>query len=472
MRSFLPVMPFVLAVAACASSSNSSPDGGTTQQVPKEAGQDAQSSQGSQDGGTAGDGCTGTCPDPETDTNADFYLSPTGSDDNDGSRAAPFKTLMKLWTVLSPGKKVLLRGGTYKFTVQQYLIGKSGTANAPIKIWAYPGERPILSRDTQWEKPGNQWHRGGIVFTGDYFHFKGFEVTGFVQVDQNVESGMLAIDANHNTFERLDVHHNGSGFYLERNSTENLILNSDFHHNYDPLTGGGNADGLALAYVSAGTTNTVRGCRAYWNSDDGFDTFENSGYVLIEDSWAWNNGYVPGTFTPSGNGVGFKLGSVFLSGNAYRNTTLRTLIHNVAYNNRDYGFHQNEGEFRTEFFGNTSYKNVIGGLNFHYENLANTFKNNVSFGNGNTQVEVSSNSSSSFNSCGVGTNDGAWAQTTSDADFLSVDPSGIDGPRQANGSLPTIPFLHLAPGSDLIDKGTNIGRPFNGAAPDLGAFER
>jgi hypothetical protein len=44
-------------------------------------------------------------------------------------------------------------------------------------------------------------------------------------------------------------------------------------------------------------------------------------------------------------------------------------------------------------------------------------------------------------------------------------------PRQADGSLPEIEFLHLASGSDLIDAGVDVGLPFNGKAPDLGAFE-
>ena len=31
--------------------------------------------------------------------------------------------------------------------------------------------------------------------------------------------------------------------------------------------------------------------------------------------------------------------------------------------------------------------------------------------------------------------------------------------------------MHLAADSDLIDAGLNVGLPFNGPAPDLGAFE-
>ena len=45
------------------------------------------------------------------------------------------------------------------------------------------------------------------------------------------------------------------------------------------------------------------------------------------------------------------------------------------------------------------------------------------------------------------------------------------GVRNADGSLPVMPFLRLAATSGLIDKGTNVGLPYAGAAPDLGCFE-
>jgi hypothetical protein len=59
----------------------------------------------------------------------------------------------------------------------------------------------------------------------------------------------------------------------------------------------------------------------------------------------------------------------------------------------------------------------------------------------------------------------------SDSQFRSVSTSGWDAPRQADGSLPVLPHLRLAASSALIDKGTTVGLPFNGSAPDLGAFE-
>ena len=54
---------------------------------------------------------------------------------------------------------------------------------------------------------------------------------------------------------------------------------------------------------------------------------------------------------------------------------------------------------------------------------------------------------------------------------LSVESSGALGPRAADGSMPAVDFLKLAAGSQMIDKGTDVGLPFVGAAPDLGAYE-
>jgi hypothetical protein len=69
-------------------------------------------------------------------------------------------------------------------------------------------------------------------------------------------------------------------------------------------------------------------------------------------------------------------------------------------------------------------------------------------------------------------------------DFISLDdPSmtvtgkdlstipGILGPRNADGSLPYVDFLKPKKGSRAIDKGEDLGFPYAGEAPDLGAFE-
>ena len=61
--------------------------------------------------------------------------------------------------------------------------------------------------------------------------------------------------------------------------------------------------------------------------------------------------------------------------------------------------------------------------------------------------------------------------TASADDFVSLDVALALAPRQADGSLPDNGFAKLKQGSDLIDKGVDVGLPFTGIAPDLGAYE-
>jgi len=61
--------------------------------------------------------------------------------------------------------------------------------------------------------------------------------------------------------------------------------------------------------------------------------------------------------------------------------------------------------------------------------------------------------------------------TTTTDDFLSLDTTLLIAARQPDGSLPVNDFMRLKPTSDLINAGADIGFPFNGSAPDLGAFE-
>ena len=399
-----------------------------------------------------------------------YFLAPDGRDDGAGTMADPWFSLNRAWEVVGPGDIVYLRGGTYDLHTKPLLVGRSGTAEARIHVWAYPGETPVL-------RPGPDYvleEYVGIFFTGDYVHFRGLELTGFRNVDHFVAAALRAEASSHNVFERLNVHHNGSGMRIQDGdgggpaSDDNLVLDSDFHHNEDPFTGYGNADGLQIAFVSAGTHHVVRGCRAWSNSDDGFDFFANEGHVLVEDAWSWRNGWIPDTETPGGNGDGFKLG---ITGD-HPDEILRTIRRSIAFHNRLSGFHSEEGNARMEVFHSIAYDNAENGFHFDYLNLVHVLRNDIALDNGQHPYSLGSAGVTDHCAYGGGGEGGTWANVVSAADFESLSPTGIDGPRGADGSLPTIPFLRLAAGSDLVDAGADLGDPFLGGAPDLGAFER
>ena len=392
----------------------------------------------------------------------DWHVAPDGDDAASGDLEHPFATLNRAWVAVQAGELIYVRGGTYLFAEQQMLTGKSGTADAPIRVWAYPGELPVLSRAEGYAA------NYGVHFSGDYVHFKGLELTGYAQkpVDEgggNVSSGMVVEDASHNVFERLDSHHNGHGMRIEGASDDNLVLNCDFHHNQDPYTTPdiyGNADGLEIAYIPAGLSNTVRGCRFWWNTDDGLDLWENDGQLVVDGSWSWNNGFIPDTTTPAGDGNGFKLGLTTVD---LGSAVLRTVTRCLAFDNLGHGFDQNAGLCSMELYNDTAYANGGAGFALGYSYAPMIAKNDVSYQN------VADDGFSPGSVLEHNSWDGSV--TLSDEDFASVAPTGMDGPRGPDGSLPELPFMRLAAGSDLVDSGVDVGLPFEGAAPDLGAFE-
>ncbi len=76
--------------------------------------------------------------------NADFYVSPSGSDENDGSKAHPFKTLEKARDAVRAldktnrtGITVAIKAGDYRVTSLVFTAEDSGTETCPITYRAY-----------------------------------------------------------------------------------------------------------------------------------------------------------------------------------------------------------------------------------------------------------------------------------------------------------------------------------------------
>jgi len=279
------------------------------------------------------------------------------------------------------------------------------------------------------------------------------------------------------TFELLKVHDNGFGLSIGQDSGNNLVLNCDFYSNADPLTNlsgmipYGGADGVTIRSSNASKTNTIRGCRMWWNSDDGVDLFGNNGTIIIENSWAFWNGYRSGSFTAAGDGNGFKLGNTSMD----LSTSVKRIIrNNLAFQNRKIGFDQNEARCIVQLYNNTSYNNGYNGssarcYSFNYGSIAHVAKNNIDY-KSTMSAYFSSASTVTYNSFQK-TGSVNTSYSVSSSDFQSLDNTGVTGPRQSDGSLPNLKFLKLASTSDLINRGTNVGLSYSGSAPDLGAYE-
>jgi len=416
---------------------------------------------------------------------AEYYVAPNGNDSNPGTMELPFATIQRGHDVASAGDTVWIRGGTYrpvtgKSTMAGYVFSKSGTSDSNrIKFWAVAGELPVF--DFSQLQLGTSTSAGFYV-TGSWLHFRGLEIMNVPMPGGSSNNGIWNVGsssspASNNFYERLNIHHiTGPGLSIAHNGNGvgggHLILNVDSHDNYDPNSSQGdgqNADGFGHHYQKSGPSSIYRGCRAWWNSDDGFDLISQEVSVIVENSWAMGNGYInSGTARPpSGNGNGFKMGS--------SQTGVRHIVRgNLAWKNVAAGFYANHSSGGNDWFNNTAYMN---GTQYNMlasppgdssmtiilmGDKAHKMRNNIGFPNKNT------------NMMGVDTLFNTWDLniTPANGDFASTsDANVIMGPRKADGSLPDVSFMHLSAASQMINKGTDVGLPFAGSAPDLGAFE-
>ena len=215
---------------------------------------------------------------------------------------------------VQPSQQIVLMEGTYKLESSLKIArGINGTAENMIYMVADPAAttRPVLDF---------QELSTGMIIGGDYWYFKGFDVTRSANAQKGIQ-----VSGNHNTLDQINAYHNGNtGIQISRlNSTDeyenwpsyNLILNCTSYGNAD--AGYEDADGFA-AKLTVGDGNVFDGCIAHHNADDGWDLFAkvqtgSIGVVTIKNSIAYANGYLEDG-TDAGNGNGFKMGGDSMPG--------------------------------------------------------------------------------------------------------------------------------------------------------------
>jgi hypothetical protein len=417
-----------------------------------------------------------------------YFVAINGNDTaNSGTITAPFATIMRAQTATLPGDTVYIRGGKYLMSENQiarkqriwaimHLLNKSGLPGKRINYWAYQNEKPIF--DMTNVKPFNQRVMTFNV-VGSWIHLKGLEVIGTqVTMTGHTQSECFHNEGNHNIYEQLSMHDGQAiGFYLIRGS-ENLILNCDAYRNWDYTSEGGkggNSDGFGCHPQPGSKGNVFRGCRAWFNSDDGYDCIRAAETVTFDHCWAFYNGYST-EFKNLGDGNGFKAGGwgLIKDDRVPDTIPMHVIQFCVAVHNRANGFYSNHQPGGSYWYNNTAYEN---GTNFNMLNRTaditadvpgynHILKNNLSFEPRTYETQWIDSLK-----CTIVNNSFSIPIKVSKADFVSLDQTQLTAARKKNGNLPDIDFLKLKSNSKLIDKGVDVGSKFAGKAPDLGAFE-
>lgn len=433
-----------------------------------------------------------------------YYVASTGgSDSNSGTDTAQaWATWQKAFDFADAGDTVYFRDGVWYLGADEYIIldpncghGNNGTYSNPICFFNYPGETPIL------DAIGHRNTFDATAFDvrySTYIKFRGLTVRNEHQNTYGHWIASMQFYQNGNLYLDRITCHSGGGYGIWISGFDTVYLtNCDSYGHADTLADdpGNRADGFTLASGTAfpEPSNIVymSGCRAWNNSDDGFEISPPC-QQDIHDNWAWNNGHLD-----YGAGTAFKYTHGYL-----KTTSKRRTYNNIAAFNKGVGFiEQNLFEESwgpvMEYYNNTAYKCKMGfGSSFGtydcdigYGNVI--YKNNIVYNSRWNYYETylaactyddchwPCYASGDHNTWTIVENSPFWVSnnnyTVTDTDFILLDSAlavtQLSATRQSDGSLPEITFLKLADTSDFVDKGIDVGLGYNGTAPDLGAWE-
>ncbi len=417
---------------------------------------------------------------------ATWYISPAGSDSNSGtSTNAPLATITGAQTLASSGDIVYIMAGTY-YPTNQYpaedgvyvpviLINKNG-----ITYEAMPGTRPVFNFSLV-NPPGLRTAAFWVTATG--VTFQGFDVVGVQEniTGSNNQSIGIAAWGSSCTWNKVNVHDADCvGFYLYSPSVtpNNLFYRCDSYNNAGINSYSyGNADGFGCHPSHGSTNNILRECRAWNNSDDGYDCINAAEPVTFDHCWSFENG------NNGGNGNGFKIGGwASKPQDEIPDPIPAHVVFNclAADNLAEDGFYMNHQPAGpgapTAWTNNTSYDNP-GGADFdmlqrtppdYSSSVDQTDTNDISGTNvlavrnlafGGTLLgdagadETTAGPLCISNSWSVG-------YTLSAADFVDgKDWTQMTNARAANGALPVMTFMHLVPGDPLSGLGCFVVPP-------------
>lgn len=241
-------------------------------------------------------------------------------------------------------------------------------------------------------------------------------------------------------------------------------MNCDAYDNHDPWTNGGNADGFAIK-LYPGPGNEFHGCRAWHNSDDGWDLYYTVFPIVVDNCWVLNNGF------DKGNANGFKMGGCKQGGTS---TGAHVFKNCIAAFHAKKGFDQNHHREGSYLINDLSFGNGINyGYNMEEPDYGNwVLRNCVGFAYGSQKMERNSaftiapdidyctwTTLDHTNPMGekASSNGTSYSKTIGNyaSEYEDLSYETAIGDRQENGELP-LKFSRLKAGSKLIDTATPI----------------
>jgi parallel beta-helix repeat protein len=217
-----------------------------------------------------------------------YYASPSGSDSNPGTAAAPFQTVNKLAGALAAGQTGCLTAGTFAGDVS---LSRGGQPGAPIVLTSADPANPATIKGRIVTFPGGDW----ITFTQLYL--------------DGVNAGALpspTVGSDHVTFSNVDVtnEHTAICFDLINSSQWGVAhyttIDSSRIHDCGVLPATNGDHGIYASGYNAAITNNY----IYGNADRGVQ-LRGATNTLVQNNVIDGNGegVIFGDLTTAGNTV-------------------------------------------------------------------------------------------------------------------------------------------------------------------------
>jgi parallel beta-helix repeat protein len=224
------------------------------------------------------------------------FVSPTGSDTDNGSAANPWRTLQRAADSATAGMSVVIRAGTYG----AFETHRSGVAGSPITFISYPGESVVID--------GHNAVEYTVRLSGvSYVRIVGLTVQGGFAERQ--QGGGLLIGRSSQVEVRDSTFRSNRAFGIRSyNSTHVLIEGNDIYGNAVGIQVGGAGEGTAIRDNQIHENNQMMVNTPDVRGDDvggeGVALVRSTGAVEVSNNQIWGNrsasydyGYDGGAFS-------------------------------------------------------------------------------------------------------------------------------------------------------------------------------
>jgi len=377
-----------------------------------------------------------------------YYVATNGNDANEGSARSPWATITNAMRKAQPGDTIFVRGGIYpegEIWIQRKL-GMGGKNGKYVTISAYHNERPIFTNGSR-----------GMIIDASYLRVIGLDFqNGKAMYNVDWSGPTDHVEFIGNRFSGVSGYA-AIGITGDHNLAEGNIINISGN------TTGTLGHGI---YASRGSHTIIRGnvisgatgfgIHLYeeWRSGDPAGSIRQIKNILIEKNFV----------SASRRRSGIIVGAGADGGPAHIDSVI--VRYNVVFNNPMHGILIGGwSEVKNiQIHHNTIYGNGDNGIQILQPYVKNIIiKNNIiSLKNGARHIDNAPNAPgvvavrNLYHAAVMALNN------VQDHKPLNGDPLFIDASRND---------FHLRKSSMAIDAGINLGLPFKGAAPDLGALE-